>query len=381
MQPDRAQPSTGPAKFPFLPDELALGNLNWRRLLLLTGRANAALARYDGMLQTLPDPAVLLSPMTVNEAVLSSRIEGTQTTLDEVLQFDAGIKGSEARRGDLEEVINYRVAVRVAEQALAERPLSRSLIKSVHQRLMQGVRGRDKNPGAFREDQNWIGRFGEPIEKARFVPPNPMVLPQALENWETYLGLTDEDPILQTAVAHAQFEILHPFKDGNGRIGRMLIPLLLYQRRALSRPTFYMSEYLAAHRDVYYDRLLAITDTGDWQGWLEFFVEALVAQAENNLSKVRQMRDLYDDLRRKVVDLTHSQFAMAAVDAFFARPVIQAPEFARAAGFKNRVTANNMLRQLEGAGLIRRIRTGSGRVAAIYTLPNLLNITEGRPIL
>lgn len=381
MQPDRAQPSTGPAKFPFLPDELPLGNLNWRRLLLLTGRANAALARYDGMLQTLPDPAVLLSPMTVNEAVLSSRIEGTQTTLDEVLQFDAGIKGSEARRGDLEEVINYRVAVRVAEQALAERPLSRSLIKSVHQRLMQGVRGRDKNPGAFREDQNWIGRFGEPIEKARFVPPNPMVLPQALENWETYLGLTDEDPILQTAVAHAQFEILHPFKDGNGRIGRMLIPLLLYQRRALSRPTFYMSEYLAAHRDVYYDRLLAITDTGDWQGWLEFFVEALVAQAENNLSKVRQMRDLYDDLRRKVVDLTHSQFAMAAVDAFFARPVIQAPEFARAAGFKNRVTANNMLRQLEGAGLIRRIRTGSGRVAAIYTLPNLLNITEGRPIL
>ena len=381
MPTSAAKPPAAIPKAPCIPNELPLADLDWRRLLPLTGRANAALARYDGMLQTLPNPAVLLSPITVNEAVLSSRIEGTQATLDEVLEFDAGIVGPEARRGDIEEVVNYRVAVQIAEQALADRPLSLSLVKSVHQRLMQGVRGRDKNPGAFREDQNWIGRSGEPIEKARFIPPNPVVLPQVLESWEAYLGRKDEDPILQTAIAHAQFEILHPFKDGNGRIGRMLIPLLLYQRGALSSPMFYMSEYLEAHRDVYYDRLLAITDDGDWQGWLEFFVEALVAQAENNLSKVRQIRDLYDDMRRKVVDLTHSQFAMAAVDAFFARPIIPAPEFARVAGFNNRVTANGMLRHLEGAGLIRKVRAGSGRVPAIYTLPNLLNITEGRPVL
>lgn len=368
-------------KQPCVPDALPLSELNWQRLLPLTGRANAALARYDGMLQTLPNPAVLLSPITVNEAVLSSRIEGTQATLDEVLEFDAGIQPPEARRGDIEEISNYRVAVQIAEAALDDRSLSLSLVKQVHQRLMQGVRGRDKAPGAFREDQNWIGRAGDPIDKARFVPPSPLVLPQALEAWEKYLSLQSEDPVLQAAIGHAQFEILHPFKDGNGRIGRMLIPLILYQRKALSRPMFYLSEYLEASRDIYYDRLLAITDDGDWQGWVEFFVSALIAQAENNLAKVRGIRDLYGEMQRRFVEVTHSQYATAAVEAFFRRPIISAPEFARLAGFNNRVTANGMLRQLEAAGLIRRVREGAGRAPAVYTLPNLINITEGRPVL
>jgi Fic family protein len=328
----------------------------------------------------LPDAGVLLSPITVNEAVLSSRIEGTQATLDEVLEFDAGIAAPENRRGDIEEVSNYRIAVQIAEGALAERTLSLSLIKSVHQRLMQGVRGRDKTPGAFRVDQNWIGRTGDPIEKARFVPPNPLLLQQALEAWEVYLGRSDEDPIIHAAVAHAQFEILHPFKDGNGRIGRMLIPLLLYQRRALSRPMFYLSEHLEAHRDTYYDRLLAITDERDWQGWVEFFIEAVTVQAESNLAKVRDIRDLYDDMRRRFLAVTHSQFAVGAVDAFFARPVISATAFREMVGFNTRVTANAMLRQLEAEGLIRRLREGAGPTPAIYTLPQLINITEGRPV-
>lgn len=369
------------AKPPCIPPDLPLADLDWRALLPLAGRGNAALARYDGMLQTLPDPAVLLSPITVNEAVLSSRIEGTQATLDEVLEFDAGLERPDVRRGDLEEISNYRTAVQIAEQALTERPLSLSLVKSVHQRLMQGVRGRDKEPGAFRQDQNWIGRPGDPVERARFVPPSPVILPQALENWERYLQAEDEDPILQAAVAHAQFEILHPFKDGNGRIGRMLIPLLLYQRRALSRPMFYMSEYLEAHRNEYYDRLLAITDDGDWEGWLTFFVGALIAQAEGNLEKVRAVRDLYEDMRRRFVDVTRSQFAMAAVDAFFMRPIVPAPRFADLAGFNNRVTANNMLRQLADAGLVVRIREGGGRVPSVYAMPQLINITEGRAVL
>lgn len=368
------------AKTPCVPDDLPLADLDWRKLLPLVGRANAALARYDGMLQTLPDPGVLLSPITVNEAVLSSRIEGTQATLDEVLEYEAGMTTPEARRGDIEEVSNYRVAVRIAEAALAERPLSLSLVKGVHQRLMDGVRGRDKAPGAFRADQNWIGRPGDPIERARFVPPSPIVLPQALEHWEAYLGRTDDDPVVQAAVAHAQFEILHPFKDGNGRIGRMLIPLVLYQRRALSRPMFYLSEYLEAHRDEYYDRLLAITDEGAWQGWVEFFLKAVTAQAEGNLAKVREIRDLYEDMRRRFVELTHSQFAVGAVDAFFARPVISASDFRELAGFNTRVTANAMLRQLEAEGLIRRLREGAGPTPAIYALPQLINITEGRPV-
>jgi Fic family protein len=367
-------------KAPCVPDELPLADLDWRKLLPLSGRANAALARYDGMLQTLPNPSVLLSPITVNEAVLSSRIEGTQATLDEVLEHDAGVPTPEARKGDIEEIANYRVAVQIAERELVDHPISLSLIKSVHQRLMQGVRGKDKTPGAFRTDQNWIGRQGDPIEKARFIPPNPVILPQCLEQWEGYLSREDEDPILQTAIAHAQFEILHPFKDGNGRIGRMLIPLILYQRKALSRPMFYLSEYLDQHRDGYYDRLLAITDHHDWQGWIEYFVEALVAQAESNLSKVRAIRDLHEDMRRRFSELTRSQYAMTAVDAFFMRPIISGTEFMKTAGFKTKVTANTMLRQLDAAGVIRKLREGSGPTPTIYGLPQLINIAEGRSV-
>lgn len=333
------------------------------------------------MLQTLRNPGVLLSPLTVNEAVLSSRIEGTQATLDEVLEFDAGIaEASESRRGDFEEISNYRAAVSIAEHSLSERPLSLSLIRSTHQRLMQGVRGRDKRPGAFREDQNFIGRYGDTIDQARFVPPSPMVLGPALEDWERYLQDTLDDPVVQVAVAHAQFEILHPFMDGNGRLGRMLIPLLFYRRRSLSRPVFYLSEYLESRRNEYYDRLLAITEAGDWQGWIAFFAEAVIAQAERNLIKVRQIHDLYEDLKRRAVELTHSQYAVAAIDTLFSKPVIQAPEFGRLANFNHRVTANNMLRALETDGIVHRIREGSGRTPAIFALRDLINITEGRPV-
>lgn len=365
---------------PCIPDRLPLENLDWRAILPLVGQANACLARYDGMLQTLPNPSVLLSPITANEAVLSSKIEGTQATLDEVLEADAGLITSESRRGDIEEITNYRTAVRQAEAALTERPISLSLIKAVHQELLQGVRGRDKTPGAFRGDQNWIGRYGDPIEKARFVPPDPLILQSELENWEGYIRREDEDPILQTALAHAQFEILHPFKDGNGRIGRMLIPLVLYQRKALSRPMFYMSEYLESNRSEYYDRLLLITDKGDWHGWIIFFLNAVVVQAEANLEKVRLIRDLYEETRRRVVEITHSQFAMGAVDALFSQPVISGTVFNRRAGFTNRVTANNMLRQLEAEGVITRLRDGSGRTSAIYALPELINIAEGKTV-
>ncbi|MFZ2996074.1 Fic family protein [Sphingobium sp.] len=365
---------------PCVPHTLPLSDLRWREVLPLVGRANAALARYDGMLQTLPNSAILLSPITANEAVLSSKIEGTQATLDEVLEAEAGLITSETRRGDIEEINNYRAAVSIAEAALAHRPITLSLIREVHQQLLRGVRGRDKAPGQFRDDQNWIGRRGDPINKARFVPPSPIILNGALENWQEYIGLDTEDPVLQAAVAHAQFEILHPFKDGNGRIGRMLIPLILYQRRALSRPMFYMSEYLEAHREDYYDRLLGITEYQDWHGWITFFLQGMIEQAEANLGKVKSIRDLYEESRKTVVDLTHSQFSMAAVDAFFTRPIISGTAFADAAGFNNRVTANNMLRQLEANGLITKIRDGSGRTPAIYAFPQLINIAEGKPV-
>ena len=366
---------------PCTPPALPVTDLDWRRLLPLAGKANAALARYDGMLQALPNPAVLLSPVTANEAVLSSRIEGTQATLEEVLQQDAGIEQAQSRHADIEEISNYRAAMRDAEQALAHRPLSLSLIKGVHQRLMQGVRGSEKTPGEFRIDQNWIGRNGSRMEQARFIPPNPLVLPQALDAWASYLASEDEDPVLQVAIAHAQFEILHPFKDGNGRIGRMLIPLLLFQRKTLSRPMFYLSEYLETHRDQYYDRLLAITDNGNWQGWIEFFLNAIILQADANLVKVKQILELYDRLKLRFIGATHSQFAVPSLDAFFMRPILNATDFSRLAGIENRVTANGILSQIKQDKLIIRIRESSGRSPAVFALPDLINIAEGRTVM
>lgn len=367
------------SKLPCIPDVLPPDNLDWRALLPETGKANAALARYDGMLQTLRDPGILLSPLTVNEAVLTSRIEGTQATLDEVLQHDAGLSlDSERARGDFEEISNYRAAVKIAEGSLVDRPLSLSMIKSAHQRLMQGVRGRDKRPGAFRQEQNFIGRRGDTIDRARFIPPNPLIMQSALEQWEVYLRSEAGDPVLQVALAHAQFEIIHPFMDGNGRLGRMLIPLLFYKRGVLTKPVFYLSEFLESNRDEYYDRLLAITDRGDWQSWLIFFTRAVVTQAEANIEKVRAIHDLYEKMKQRAVEITHSQFAVAAVDTLFAKPVIQAPDFARRAGFNNRVTANNMLRAFETAGMVEKLREGSGRTPAVFALRELINITEGR---
>ena len=366
---------------PCTPPTLPVAHLDWRRLLPLAGKANAALARYDGMLQTLPNPAVLLSPITANEAVLSSRIEGTQATLEEVLQQDAGIEQALARHADIEEIANYRAAMRDAEQALAHRPLSLSLIKGVHQRLMQGVRGHDKMPGNFRIDQNWIGRMGSPMEKARFVPPSPLVLPHALDAWAAYLSSEEVDPVIQVAVAHAQFEILHPFKDGNGRIGRMLIPLLLFQRKTLSRPMFYLSEYLEVNRDRYYDGLLSITETGQWQSWVEFFLEAMVLQADANLIKVREILALYNRLKQRFIEATHSQFAIPALDAFFTRPILNATDFARHAGIENRVTANGILKQIQEERLIIRLRKSSGQTPAVFALPDLINIAEGRKVI
>lgn len=368
------------AKLPCIPPELPVANLDWRGLMPRIGAANAALARYDGILQALPNSAVLLSPIRANEAVLSSRIEGTQATLEEVLQQDAGIPQEESRLADIIEIMNYRAAVRIAERQLKHRHLTLSLLKGVHQRLLRGVRGDEKSPGQFRIEQNWIGKPGCTIEEARFIPPNPMVLPQALEQWERYLGTHDEDPILHVAVAHAQFEILHPFKDGNGRIGRMLIPLLLFQRHALSSPMFYLSEFLETHREQYYDGLLEITENGNWQGWVEFFIGAIIAQAESNKDKVRRMLTLYDSLKERVRKITHSQYGIPALDSFFKSPIINATKFAKQSGIENRVTSNGILKQFLKADIIRISRKGSGRSPAVYVLPELINIVEGKEV-
>lgn len=257
---------------PYTPDALPLKELDHARLLPLVGRANAALARYDGLLVGIPNLAVMLSPLTTQEAVLSSRIEGTQATVDEVLEQEAGLLKQGEKYRDIQEISNYRLALFQAHQYLETYPIRLGFIRELHRTLMHSVRGQDKTPGEFRIDQNWIGKSGCTVEEASFVPPNPMQLPDYLRDWEAYLDSDDIDFLVQTAVMHAQFELLHPFKDGNGRIGRILIPLFLYQKKFLSQPMFYLSEYLENHRDEYYDCLRNISVSKEWNNWIAFFL-------------------------------------------------------------------------------------------------------------
>jgi Fic family protein len=348
---------------PYVPETLPLDNIDWAMHVTLIGKANAALARYDGILLGMINPQVLLSPLTTREAVLSSRIEGTQASLEEVLQYEADIgetpleeeKRDTPQIRDIHEIINYRKAMKVAVDEMAARPFSINTIRSLHRILLTGVRGRYKEPGEIRRIQNYIAPPGTPIEKAIFIPPAPQMLMDALSNWEEYLYSTEKDPLVQLAVLKAQFELIHPFLDGNGRIGRMLVPIILYHKKMLSRPMFYISAYLERNREVYYERLLAIFKEGDWNGWISFFLQAIALQSEENSVKARAILELYNDMKTRVPQITRSQYAVQAIDVLFSSPIISSSDFAIKSGIPDR-TAQRIIQKLEKEGILRLIR-------------------------
>lgn len=366
--------------FPYLPQSLPLADLDYGRLIRKVGPANAALARYDGLLQSVINPSVMLSPLTNREAVLSSKIEGTQATVDEVLEYEAGIDFGGAKADDIQEIVNYRKALVLATESLAEHPITLLLVRQMHGVLMNSVRGADKTPGAFRLDQNWIGPIGCTIEQATFVPPSPLQLMDHLRGWEAYLSTSDFDPLVQASIIHAQFELIHPFKDGNGRIGRLLIPLFLYQTRALASPMFYLSEYLESNRDIYYERLRGISQNGDWNGWIDFFLDAIVAQARNNTDRVREILGLYERMKGRITELTRSQHAILVLDTLFDRPIFQTSDFVQRSGIPKQ-TALPFLRKLREAGILHPLREQSGRRSAILAFRELLNCAEGHDVL
>lgn len=369
---------------PYQPNALPLTELDFRRLLPLVGQANAALARYDGLLQGIPNPAVMLSPLTTREAVLSSKIEGTQATVDEVLEQEAGLLKAGEKFQDIQEISNYRQALLVARQHLKDYLIRLGFVRDLHRILMSSVRGQDKTPGEFRKDQNWIGQYGCTIEQATFVPPNPFQLPNHLQAWEHYINTDDMDFLLQTAVVHAQFELLHPFKDGNGRIGRILIPLFLYQKRALSQPMFYLSEYLEKHREEYYQRLKAISAEGDWNGWIAFFLQAITTQATQNSVRVTAIQSLYEEMKLAIQEATHSQYTVHVLDAIFSKPIFRSSDLTaqlrRDFGVHDKTTPG-LLRQMKEAGILRELQAGSGRRPATLCFPRLINLAEGSEVL
>jgi Fic family protein len=358
-------------------------NLDWKRLVPLVGQANAALARYDGLVAAMPNAKVLLSPLTVQEAVLSSTIEGTNVTLSEVLELEAGGGSNldQLKRDDAEEIKNYRNALRFAAEALKDRPFSQHLLREAHDLLMRGVRGQDKTPGAFRNAQNWIGSKGCTIETASFLPIPQEHLLEGIDRWSAYFQSENEpDSLVQLAIIHVEFEALHPFKDGNGRLGRMLIPLFLYARRILSAPNFYMSGYLEANREKYVQTMRDVSRDDSWTEWCAFFLQGLIEQASENQRKARNILDLHRRMPGDIAKLTHSQFSPLAVEFIFSRPVFSSSDFIKAAKIP-KPSAMRFLSAFREAGLLRVIRDAAGRRPAIYAFPELINIVEGRDVL
>ncbi len=365
---------------PYSVEPLPIKNLNYDKIIGLVGQANADLARYDGMLQAVVNPEILLSPLITHEAVLSSKIEGTQATLDEVLKHEAKFEGTdESKKQDIQEIINYRSTLILAEQELRERFISLFLIRQMHRELMNSMRGADKQPGNFRTIQNWIGKPGTPIEQATYVAPEPTTLQDHLQLFEKYIQSEDSDVLIQSAIVHAQFELLHPFLDGNGRIGRLLIPLFLFSKKRLSRPMFYLSEYLEKNREEYYHRLQGISNHKDWNGWIQFYLTALKEQAVKNGAKIRKILDLYLEMRDHVIKRTRSQYANPLIEAIFDKPIFRSIDIQT----KSKIPKQSlmpMLKFLQNEKAIISIREARGRMPAVYAFPQLLEIVEGKTI-
>jgi len=371
---------TGPARYQL--GSFPPQRLDWDALIPLLGPTAASVARYDGTLAAIPNAAVLLSPLTTQEAVLSSRIEGTQATMGEVLEFEA--KGapralSPERNADIHEVLNYRSAMRRSEGMLAKLPLCQRVICEAHKTLLAGVRGASRAPGEYRRLPNWIGPPGCPIEAATFVPISADKLEEAMSTWERYLHADVPDRLVQLSVLHAEFEALHPFLDGNGRLGRMLVPLFMWQAGLIRAPMFYVSAYLEANREIYYERLLAVSQDGDWTGWCRFFLTAIRHQAQENQRKTLAILDLYESKKRTVREMTRSQFAILALDWIFERPIFKNSDFVANAGIP-KPTANRILKVLRDEEMLHVVVEGRGRRAAVVAFPELLNIAEGREV-
>jgi Fic family protein len=330
-------------------------------LQALLSEADHALGRLDGAVLTLPNPDLFVFMYVRKEAVLSSQIEGTQSSLQDLLAAEAALLNPDVPR-DVAEVLNYVEAMNHGLRRLAERPVSVRLIREIHEVLMRGVRGGRHAPGELRTSQNWIGPASSTLREATFVPAPPHEVPQALSDLERFLHSGSSLPtLIQVGLAHAQFETIHPFLDGNGRIGRLLITFLLTERRVLTRPVLYLSHYLKRYRSNYYERLQAVRDAGDWEGWLAFFLRGVVEVSREAAATARAILEMRETYRRAITD----RLGRAAgnghrvMDRLFDRPIVNVATVRGWLGITS-AGANSLVNRLVGIGLLREI-TGYAR--------------------
>ena len=306
----------------FINKEWLLDNME---IITLLSKADRMLGRLDMYSEHIPNIDLFISMHIMKEATQSSKIEGTQTNMEEAILSKEDVPLD--RRDDWMEVHNYINAMNEAVKMLEELPFSSRLIRNVHRILMDGVRGEHKQPGEFRKSQNWIG--GSSINDAIFVPPTHNSIPELMEDIEKFVH-NDKlffPELLKIALIHYQFETIHPFLDGNGRLGRLLIPIFLYSKEYLSQPIFYLSEYFESHREEYYSNLRNITAENNWQDWIKFFLTAIIEQSKINTSKINQILELADRMKNIILETTKSQYTSTIIDSIFAKPIFTTKTF------------------------------------------------------
>lgn len=349
--------------------------LDYGRLMPGLLAATAALARYDQMLGGLRNSELFLAPLRGQEAVVFSRMEGTISTLDEILQLEAQFADDDTAaaaefRSDAIETALYRRAPSSAQARMEQgQGLSESLLKSAHRQLLSFGRGAAKSPGEYKRMQNYIGERGS--RAVSFAPIAPEHLPGGMESLFRVINDTAMPVLLRTALAHAEFEALHPFEDGNGRVGRMLITLMLWHGGAIAAPHFYISRFFEEYKDEYLHRLRQVSAEGDWMGWCEFFLRAVEQQARHNLEMVQAIGAFYEEMKPRFAELLASKHAVAALDYLFAHPIFSNSRFTRSAGIPPQ-TAARFTRVLLQNGLLQVVAEAAGQRPAIYRFEPLM---------
>jgi Fic family protein len=324
-------------------------------------KADRSLGRLDGAIQTLPGTDLFVYMYVRKEAVLSSQIEGTQSSLSQLLKREAEVLDPDTPK-DVSEIVNYVGAMNLGLSLLDELPVSIRLIREVHQRLLENVRGQKQNPGQLRTSQNWIGPAGCQIRDATFVPPSTAGMIDALSDWEKFLHESDNLPLLvKLGLAHAQFETIHPFLDGNGRVGRLLITLLLIEKKVLLKPVLYLSYYFKQNRQEYYDLLQRTRDVGDWESWIKFFVKGVDEVSRQATQTARDIVELRERHRMSIVD-NFGQVAgngLRVLEHLFKNPIISVNLIKDLTGVTF-AAANQLMHRFEEIGVLHEI-TGQAR--------------------
>jgi len=353
----------------------------------LTGvlsETDRALSELAGLGRSMPNPHLLIGPFVRREAVLSSRIEGTQADLADLYAYEAGqlpLPGMEAATSevDVREVLNYVDALEYGLQRLETLPVSLRLMRELHERLLAGVRGEHATPGEFRRSQNWIGAPGCTLNEATFVPPPLPQMHESLDALEKYLHSQDEYPsLVRLAFIHYQFEAIHPFVDGNGRIGRLLLSLLFVQWQLLPLPLLYLSAYFHRHRQDYYDLLLGVSERGDWRTWVLFFLRGVAEQARDAVERASRLQDLREEWHRRLAQARTSALLLRLADALFESPILTIPQAQQRLGVTYPSAQRNVAKLIE-AGILQPV--GQVAYGKTYLAAEIMRVIGGEDTL